>query len=412
MCSTIATGERIDVRAAASSNGEGETLEPAADLGDRLHLFRVIEHGARAVLARGRGSSRRWLPCLPSRARPGERPGTRARPATSARARVVTTIRRSGHSGNNSAIVGAAGSTCSKLSRMSSISRLARARFNRSSGVAEPNRVIRLRDDAMRLGTSVGSLTVSRMTRCAPSLNLGARRWPSSSASLLFPMPTGTGQRDQTLASVGEQPLEVVQIVFATDERVRHRGQVRLEPGCCSDRLFGCRLLFEALREQEREIVAQVGAEFLGGPERAVRDAGVRHPFQQLGQPGLPFGGRLLDVDQPRHGGRQLELVLQAREVHVRRRPPVALPVDPDEDIALFEVRPIEIAWRVRASAHLEEDRMQVHVLDRGARRRSLCSQFLHRGTDEDPESLVWCPDRSRRHHDSFVEAVPTLPIR
>jgi len=42
----------------------------------------------------------------------------------------------------------------------------------------------------------------------------------------------------------------------------------------------------------------------------------------------------------------EFELVLEARDLAARSDPPIALPVDPDEDVALADVGGIEVARR------------------------------------------------------------------
>ena len=51
--------------------------------------------------------------------------------------------------------------------------------------------------------------------------------------------------------------------------------------------------------------------------------------------------------------------------VFVRRDPPKALPVDADEYATLREVRAIEVAWRVRASARHEHHGRGTNMPDR-----------------------------------------------
>ena len=73
-----------------------------------------------------------------------------------------------------------------------------------------------------------------------------------------------------------------------------------------------------------------------------------------------------LHVQQPWQRSRQPELVLETRDVHVRPDPSVALPIQADEDVGLREVRPIELARRMRPSTELEHDRRQPEGRDRG----------------------------------------------
>ena len=73
---------------------------------------------------------------------------------------------------------------------------------------------------------------------------------------------------------------------------------------------------------------------------------------------------RRLDVDQLWASSPEQVLVLQAGDLHLRRDPAVALPVQPDEDVALRQVGAIQVARRMRPRAELEEDRREPQLGD------------------------------------------------
>ena len=61
-----------------------------------------------------------------------------------------------------------------------------------------------------------------------------------------------------------------------------------------------------------------------------------------------------LDIDQLRDVGREVPLVFQARYALSRRDPPVLLPVQAHEDVALLEVGAVERSGRMRPGTELE----------------------------------------------------------
>ena len=90
---------------------------------------------------------------------------------------------------------------------------------------------------------------------------------------------------------------------------------------------------------------------------------------EQVGEAGLAVGRRRLDVQQARQRPRQLELVLEPGDLHAGADLPVALPVQPDEDVALGQVGPVQLPRRVRPGAQLEQHRREPQRRD-GARDR------------------------------------------
>src|SRR5262245_25962872 len=97
----------------------------------------------------------------------------------------------------------------------------------------------------------------------------------------------------------------------------------------------------------------------------------------------------MLHVDEPRLPGRTQVLVLDTGDLGFRRNPSIALPVDPDEDVALLEVRAVDVLRRVRAGAELEQNGYQLEPFDGGACRRAFRSQLLQRRGDENAQPLV-----------------------
>src|SRR5688572_28956916 len=71
---------------------------------------------------------------------------------------------------------------------------------------------------------------------------------------------------------------------------------------------------------------------------------------------------------QCRHFGprisREAVLIFKTGYLHIRRDPPVLLPVNPDEDLTLLQVRSVERPRRVGPSPLLEHDRCKPKVAD------------------------------------------------
>src|SRR4029077_6648294 len=88
---------------------------------------------------------------------------------------------------------------------------------------------------------------------------------------------------------------------------------------------------------------------------------------RQAGRARLGVGARSLDIQQLRQAARQVELILEARDLHAGTYPAVALPVQPDEDIALLQVCPVQSLRRVRPGTQLEQHRSEPQRRD-GAR--------------------------------------------
>jgi hypothetical protein len=134
--------------------------------------------------------------------------------------------------------------------------------------------------------------------------------------------------------------------------------------------------------------------ELVGCGERAEGDPVVcLNTLDELGEPGLALVAAL-DVDELGHRTRQNVLVLEARDRLTRRHPAVSLPVDPDEDVALRQVGPVEVARRVGASAELEHHRREPDGAHRLGHGRALRGELLEGGADENTQPLVRRADR------------------
>ncbi len=98
----------------------------------------------------------------------------------------------------------------------------------------------------------------------------------------------------------------------------------------------GLRGAREALGQELRQVVGQPFTQFVRCGELLVGSGLLcTDAIEQRLQAGLDRGGGRLDVDQLGLLARELVLVLQARDRHVRGDPAIALPVEAHEDIAL-----------------------------------------------------------------------------
>ena len=153
----------------------------------------------------------------------------------------------------------------------------------------------------------------------------------------------------------------------------------------------------EPIGQQGGDVGDDQLAQLLGRGEAPVRAVVVAaDAVEQILQARIPIGCGVLDVDQMRHVARQAVLVFEARDLLVGSDPAVALPVQPDEDVALGEVGAVQRARRMRPRAQLEHDRGEVKRLDRSTSRFALGLQFAESGAQEDPDALVGSADRRR----------------
>ncbi len=211
--------------------------------------------------------------------------------------------------------------------------------------------------------------------------------------------PTQPGEGHQAHVGPTDQTGHLVDGLRPPDQRRRvDRQRARL----ARDRLLRWRRWCRCRRPRRRELLAQQRgqvvahqpAQLPAGAEVPVGDPALRlDAAQHLDQARLPVRRRPLDVQQPGKRLRQLELVLQTRDVHARADPPVPLPVQADEHVTLRQVRPVELLRRVRPGPELEHHRRQPQRRDRPRHRLPLLRHLAERGAHEHPQTLVRRPD-------------------
>ena len=122
----------------------------------------------------------------------------------------------------------------------------------------------------------------------------------------------------------------------------------------------------EMLGQEERQVSRDALRQIRARLEVVIRGAVVAAEFvDETIEPVLALRRRLLDVQQPGPIAREPIFVLQPGDRLTGCDPPVALPVDADEHIALLQVRTVELARRMRAGAELEHHGDQTQVFDR-----------------------------------------------
>ena len=164
----------------------------------------------------------------------------------------------------------------------------------------------------------------------------------------------------------------------------------------------------ELLAQQHGQVVAHQPAQLRRRAEVTVGDRALRlDAGQHPGQPRLPVRRRHLDVQQPGKRLRQLELVLQTRDLHARPDPPVPLPVQADEHITLRQVRPIQLLRRVRPRPELEHHRRQPQRRDGPRHCLPLLRELAQRGTHEHPQTTVRSPDHLLRRQSLCPRSPP-----
>ncbi len=153
----------------------------------------------------------------------------------------------------------------------------------------------------------------------------------------------------------------------------------------------------EALGEEHGEVVEDELGELARRAERPVRDQRVApDPVEKAVELGVALGRRLLDVDQLRTPATSLELVLEAGNRGVRTDPAVALPVDPDEDVALLEVRAVHVGGAVGARSELEAHGREAQRSDGRLDGIPLGRELAERRGDEDAQPLIGREDGRR----------------
>jgi len=168
----------------------------------------------------------------------------------------------------------------------------------------------------------------------------------------------GVSDRHIAVAQLLQQPRGALDVAEQEGDRPgRQRGHRR---GGWRHRPRGNRLGAggEPLAQQCRQVLADQPAQLAGRAEVPVGIRGLLlDTVQQVGQAGLALGRWRLDIQQPRQPLRQLEFLLQPRHRHAGVDAPVALPVQPDEDVALGQVGPVQRPRRVRPRPQLEQHR-------------------------------------------------------
>ena len=161
----------------------------------------------------------------------------------------------------------------------------------------------------------------------------------------------GARERHEMCAVAPEDVAGQSELAIASDERIAWNGHVRGGgPG-------GVGGLLESLREQHGQIVLEQLAELVGCRELPVgRDALCSDQFEQLLEPWLSGFWCLLDVDELRSVPGEVVLVLEPRDALAGGDPAVVPAVDADEDVALVEIGAIQVAWRMRSGAELEQN--------------------------------------------------------
>ena len=163
------------------------------------------------------------------------------------------------------------------------------------------------------------------------------------------------GQRHQTHILPLQQGLCLCALLFAINEPAARHGQ-RGQPS----RNRGLSRGGETLGQELRQVVGDPLAQLLGRGELLVGSGILRaDAVEQHMQVLLPLWSGCLDIDQLRFVTGELVLILQAGHLHRGGDPAIALPVEPDEDIALGQVGPIQFTRWVGAGARLEEYRGQ-----------------------------------------------------
>src|SRR5215469_9979038 len=100
--------------------------------------------------------------------------------------------------------------------------------------------------------------------------------------------------------------------------------------------------------------------ELLVGSRILVADA-----IEQFLEPWFAPRRGSLDVEESNFAFRQMVLFLQSGNVHRRCDPAVTLPIDPDENVALGQVRSVEFTWRIGACSRFKEHWGQTQSGDR-----------------------------------------------
>ena len=272
---------------------------------------------------------------------------------------------------------GAALSRCSKLSSTSSSCRL-RTRCARAAAGSGPKGVKPIAS-AMAIGTRSGSSSRSRGTSPSPSRKRGASTRAASTASRVLPIPPRPVSVTRRASSRSVICRSSANSLSRPMKEVVRAGS----PDRASGSGSGSPEWKRSVRRSARSSVHE-RSKLFGGPERAVRGS-LPDALQKRVQQLFSLGRRLLDIEQHRLPRCKRRTRPRYPRCQPRSDPPVALPVDTEEDVALREVRRIQVARRMRPRALLEEDRRQPQRRDRLTNRRTLEGKLAKRRRDEDP---------------------------
>ena len=311
--------------------------------------------------------------------------GTRTSPRTRSASREVTTTVSPGQCSTRWASCAAAAVTCSKLSSTSTARRSPEVLLQ-----GLQRRPVALVDTD---GPGHGRPHPGRLALGAevdPDHTVGPRQVGGAQGLQAEPglaRPARAGQGHQPGLTCAEEAAERREQLLAPHEggggdrqRLAERAGRQGRPGSVR----------EALGQHQGQVVEHQLAQLLGVAERLVRRGVLLlQPLEQLAQAWLHVRRGPLDVDQPRHAPGEQQLVLQAGDLHVGGDPPVALPVDAEEDVRLLEVGLVEGARRVGAGAELEHHRGETQLLDRVPHGAALVGELAQRRGDEDAQALV-----------------------
>ena len=371
--STIASGVRTLARAAASSSASGAPSS-AAQIASTDAAFSSVTAKS-GLTARARSTNRSAATAAGSGPR-----STLCSPPIRSRIRLVASTETE-VAPSSALSAGAASTTCSTLSRTSSMRRSPSAITTFSASGGSP---VSLIPSACAIAgiTWSGSSTGARSTNAMPSGNAASTARAAATASRLFPMPPGpvivtsrcsssmsirvtassSSSRPSSRVSGDGSPITSVEVTgAAASGRSAPRGPA------ASNR---------SARRVARSAVSSSASSSASVNDTYDAASSSRMRASRSSSRGCRSVAGL-DVDQLRDVGGERPLVLEARHLLTRRDPPVLLPVHADEDVALLEVGPVQRTRRIRARAELEHHRGEGEPLDRGAGGATLGRQFL-----------------------------------
>jgi hypothetical protein len=139
-------------------------------------------------------------------------------------------------------------------------------------------------------------------------------------------------------------------LILPADDRGQRRRQRRRWPA----QHHGRDRPREPLGQQHSQIIGEQFRQIIGGAEALVgRPVVGLDPCQHLRQPGLALRGGL-HVDELGLVPRQEILILKTGDLLAGRHPAVLLPVDPDENLALRQIGPVQLTRGVRPRPELD----------------------------------------------------------